>query len=661
MKAFRRITLLLLTALLLVTLCACAEKKDEGEGEEGPLPEGTLSYEERMERTVNYYVDWCDGTTAIKISVMPDSRGVYDYSSEQAANRGRSYYEYHGLYTAPNGGGMKAFDTSGVCLLSKIENGTTFYASWSSIDVVISYNLASAAKTTFLDGSTQKTVRVTFEGELPAVFPDVVCEVGEFLYWRSPSMSQISDGNILRDEAKKVSAHISGGGFSTSNGIIQSVPQSSLIYGDDSTYLLTLTPVISYETRFLTLDYGTGQITTHELAYGAEISGKLSVGDTFGGKELVGWATSPIETQNFVVAGQLTEDMKLYAIWKNFRTVRFHTLDGEIVEKNVYQYETHYLPAPEDRANYVFFGWYSSADYETLASRIITYDGTVSDYYAKWQKEKQTFFLNWPTGSPSKYTVSVQPDGTYPMPDIKPPNYYNVYFLGIYTEKNGGGAQVYDPAGHAKLDSVIDGANYYAWCLNDRVSFKVGNYKCSAELMENNGVYNYVSNIGDLVANFKYPVSAELNYKYGDLTGFYTTDGVRVFDAEGHQVIESIEEDMILYPRYDPSTVTFVFELPEGCTFDGGNTEYTKIYTYLDEVLLLPDVIVEDGTFRYWINVSKSGNTTGTQISNGRVPTVSGDKVSDYKIVSDQDGNYFVYLYAAVEQNVAGGNVGGAA
>ena len=656
MKGLKAVLLVILTLLSLCAFPACNKEEENGEEEFTPLPEGTLSFDERCELGISFFVDWCDGGKNAEISVIPDSRGVYDYYSKTLANRGRQYYIYQGIYTEKNGQGQKVFNTAGAYLLrtNGIQDGTTFYAYWKPVDVVICYNLSTATKTTFLDGSKKKTVRVTYEGELPIEFPDVVCEVGEFRYWSSPCVAQISDGNLLRNGQEKVAGHLNGGGFATSGGTIQSVPQPTTVYGEDPLVILNLTPVIDYQTHVLTLDFGSGQVSRHELKYGTPISNYLSV-DDFNGRELVGWATHPTETQNFVTEESLTEDMTLYAIWKNYRTVRFHTLNGEIVEKHVYQYETHYLSAPEARDGYVFSGWYASADFETPVSRIISYTGTTTDYYAKWLKEKIGFTIEWPTlTEPQKYNVKLTQEGTYPAPKISTPYRSGETFIGVFTETNGRGTQVYDRLGNPLVDEIADGTALYSFYMLNSTHFRVYNgarylhYTAYLDFFE--GEYGYVGSI-NTAHEF---VDSTHDPRFMKLVGFVDDRGNMAFDANGAQVVPLIGESQIFTPKFEPVKVTFVYLLPEGCTLENG-APTTEVLGYLDELSALPGVISENGTLMHWLCVESESATTGSIVSNGTTPLLSANAVEKYNVQYNSETNTGTVYLLAVITPAAGG------
>ncbi len=652
MKGLKTFLLLFFIILSLCAFPACDKEKEEGGDEEFvPLPEGTLSLDERLDLTMSYFVDWCDGGKSTEVTVVPDSRGVYDYYNKAIANRGRTYYIYQGIYTAKNGQGQKVFDTAGGYLLrtNALQNGTTLYAHWKPVDVVICYNLSGAIQTTFLDGSLKKTVRVAYGDNLPTVFPDVVCGVGEFRHWRSPMVMQISNGNLLLNGQEKVADHLQGPGFTTGGGLIQSVPEPTTTYGEDTTVVLNLTPVIDYQTNVLTLNYSNGQVSRHELAYGADISTYLAT-DDFYGQELVGWATHSAETQNFVTGGTLTEDLTLYAIWKNYRTVRFHTLNGEVIEKHVYQHETHYLAAPEARAGYVFCGWYGSADFETPVSRIVSYTGTTTDYYAKWQREKIAFTVQWPTSDrPGTYTVYLSDTGTYPAPKITAPHKNGYAFVGIFTEPNGQGTRVYDDRGNPLISEAQEGAAYYAYYMSGTFKFRVD---------AGTRYYFYTAYLDVFEGNFGYVGSIDTAYQYTDpnhdprfmrLVGFVDAQGNMAFDENGTQIVPLIYDWQTFYPKFEPKSVTVTYLLPEGCTFENGTDTLSETVGYLDEVTTLPTVIVEGGRLLHWLCVESATATEGTVVSNGTKPLFSANTVEKYNVLYDSETDTGrVYLLAVV-------------
>ena len=644
-KRITAVFLLLLALALALTLAACDggeatdPDKDKADGEQG-YEEGPLDQFEREAMTVTYAIEWDNELGKKSYMVTPDSYGEFDYAFDQNTFRyldftgvTKNFHLFKGVYTAPNGNGDRAFDTAGNCLLDKIENGTVFYAYWEPTTVIVCYNLIYENMAIFQGGAEMKTVPLRYGDNLPAVFPEVLCENSELLYWRtSDASSQISDFNMLLNDQKTVAQHCKTKFYPTCEA--------------ENYYVLNFYPVLNKDNCYLTLDYGDGRVVSHELKYGASIAEYL-VTEDFNGQELVGWAHSKYETSEFVTKGTITQNMTLHAVWKPYRVLRFHSLDG-VKEARVYQNEMHYLTSPEQRLKYTFDGWYSTADYDTHASRVITYDGTVTDYYARWIERERSFTVQWfeIAGSrPKTQSYTVTPDGdgnfihTFTAQDYQRSGYT---FLGIYTAKTGG-TMVFDKNGVQQVASVASGT-YYARYQYNQITIQVqnGNEK---EYYDVN-----VNADGNFVTTLD--LAPYLRSDYEILEGFYTAKmgGTKVFDAEGVQLTATLTEGQILYPHYTYAEITFVYFLPKDCSFTDGSLSKEYTCRYGDRVATLEAVTAKDGVLAGWISLATPEATNGKAVSNGTTAKSSYVTETAYTIVKNTVTNRFeIYLLAVIE------------
>lgn len=646
-KRITAVFLLLLALALALTLAACDggettdPDKEPTDGEQ-EYEEGPLSEHERHAMTVTYAIEWDNELGKQSYAVTPDSYGEFNYAFDQNTFRylnftgvTKNFHLFKGVYTAPNGNGDRAFDTAGNFLLDKIENGTVFYAYWEPATVIVCYNLIYENMAIFPGGAEMKTVSLKYGDDLPAVFPEVLCENSELLYWRTSDVSvQVSDYNMLLNDQKTVAQHCKTKFYPTSE--------------TENFYVLNFYPVLNKDNCYLTLDYGDGRVVSHELKYGASIAEYL-VTEDFDGKELVGWAYSKYETSEFVTKGTITQNITLHAIWKPYRVLRFHSLDG-VKEARVYQNEMHYLTSPEPRESYTFDGWYSTADYDTYASRVITYDGTVTDYFARWFENERSFTVQWyeVAGSrPKTQSYTVTPDGdgnfvhSFAVQDYQRSGFT---FLGIYTAKTGG-TMVFDKNGVQQVASVASGT-YYARYQYNLITVQVQNGS-------DKQYYDVSINAaGNFVTTLDVPLY--LRGEYEVLEGFYTaqTGGTKVFDGNGTQLVDTLTNWQILYPRYTYAEITFVYLLPENCSFADGSLAKEYTCHYGDRVATLEAVTARDGVLTGWKNLATPEAAEGKVVSNGTTAKSSYVTESAYTIVKNTATNRFeIYLLAVIESS----------
>jgi len=353
-KGFRKIALLLFLFVLTVALAACF-----GGGSDDT---------DRL----TYTVDW--GGEDGKITYQ----GL-KHDADYGWIMSRDFYTLEGVFTQPNGQGTCVFDVAGNLLVDEIENDGTYYAYWKPITVVISLVHTDGAR--FDDGTFRKEIVTDYEAMLPTVLPIGKDEYG---FVHSRWYSYLINGELCR--SKKVT---------DDNGVLnQEVEKVSDLCTqppkDNMVYTVTLWSTASWSmsldnNRIVTLDFGAG--VTEKLQYraGEDLTNYHLWYEETGDRELVGWATHPTERGEYVTdIENLSEDVTLYAVWRYYRDITLHIHNGKTQKLRVYQNEPLVLFEAPALVGTGFENWYTDSQFNTVASRIITYENAATDYYAKY-------------------------------------------------------------------------------------------------------------------------------------------------------------------------------------------------------------------------------------------------------------------------------------
>ncbi len=343
---------LLLAALLCVGLVSCDESGKDSEEEEG----GTV--------TVTYYIT--EGGSPTKVV-------VYDGEFALTKLPTRTGYTFLGLYDSPTGG-SQIMNEKGVCSVS-ITRSVTLYAQWQPIAYTVRLNANGGS----LTGET--TLSAYYEQGMP-MLPTPMREGFDFVGWFTSYGTQISVGSAIKTE------------YATFND--QHYPIS-----DGEVVLVARWTEKKVNVVF---DYndGTYQRETVPIEYGENINVIRFPEKDTGFRVIIGWSTSNLSMIEY--EGEVKQDITLYAIWKEYKTVSFYThVDGTPEQIRIYEGDSPYVCSTPSMEDYDFGGWFSSTLFSGVPLTQITFASAPEALYAKW--------------SPMEYTLSFKVGSESPLPD----------------------------------------------------------------------------------------------------------------------------------------------------------------------------------------------------------------------------------------------------
>ena len=374
---------LLLAVCVLVALVACGDK-DGGKGSGGSG--GSI--------VVSYYIT-SDGS--------PISVRVIDPSTFRISVPTRTGYTFLGLYDAVDGG-TQIVNEQGYMIITPASD-ITLYAQWEADTYTFVLNpgegelIAPAGQLTYA------------YGDRIGAFPIAVREGYDFAGWCvGTSLYTDAYGAPLSD--------------------VQYLNGSYPIGGDGK---------IRLEARWerkritVTFDYNDGSYRTEtkQVDYGDSLpASEFPFYDT-GSREVRGWSYA--SNSSSLVTADLTslkQDITLYAVWNNYKTVRF--VEHGSTEKTVKVYQNApYTPYEPERFGYEFDGWYTSTSFAGLPVESIQYHNARDVYYANWTMAEYTvtFVVDSDvTGNVSSFTYTIE--DYVPLPEVSRVNYT---FLGWRT------------------------------------------------------------------------------------------------------------------------------------------------------------------------------------------------------------------------------------
>ena len=381
---FKRL-LMLLISLLAVACCAfllvsCLEVDEGGFGNIG----GDADDEDDGEGNGNENI-WEGISYSFSIKFMvPDSDKVYTaggYREEtkvtieftEVALKNHSTYaqlrkdsgfvkygEYLGLYNAPEGG-QRCYDTEGNNLGIFSDNGM-YYAQFKR-----EYNIVYEGLNSSMDYELYNLPKTISHGQELGIASLPVPEnnAKDFIGWYCQElMAYVTDKD---------------GVFLSGYSLVDEKY-------DKAQNKLTFRARFKEYTRQITFDYndGTYRISTQSYPLGTPASHiyyPITSGEL---REVIGWSTSPYELTPF--SGELTEDITLYAIWREYRYVVLVYAPGEEDVVKIVDGELYTIPDPK-KDGYVFNGWYSNELKTGLPiPSTVRYGDPYEYYYASWSE-----------------------------------------------------------------------------------------------------------------------------------------------------------------------------------------------------------------------------------------------------------------------------------
>ncbi len=333
----KRKFLWILIGLLLLAACftAC------GMGEEPGGNNGSVD----GEVTVTYYLT--AGGETKQVTAYDGVLELYDLPT-------RMGYEFLGLYDAPEGG-SQIVTPMGSCNV-QVTKPMTLYAHWRALSYTITF---VPGEGTLPEGQATMTA---LYGETLSIFPVPTREGYDFVGWNDGYGQLCSNGGTV-SESKRVF--------------------------DDSSYYFVNTGVTLYaewaeKKLSVVFDYNDGSYKTDaiEVPYGLPLDPSTFPAVDDGSKLITGWSLSRSSQVNF--EGKVTEDLTLYAIWQEYKTLSIYTEIGtEPQQLRIYRNDVYDCGTPT-KDGYWFDGWYSSTLFSGLPLTTVTFGSGVTEIYAKW-------------------------------------------------------------------------------------------------------------------------------------------------------------------------------------------------------------------------------------------------------------------------------------
>lgn len=551
MKKSRIITallalLLLMAGVLLLTACGG----------------GTESGSESSKTYTVYCYKSEDGTAAEEIKISSE-RG------NTVAPVKKDHYTFLGYYTAE---GTQIFNASGKQVEGLlIDRNVTVYARFEPIEYTVTFVVGEGS---FPEG-TSTSVKVSAENwQMIAPVPTAPTSTLQFEGWYNKDFTVQYVGEHGTVDYTK---------FALSQPLSISNKEIKLY--------------AKYDTRTVkvTIDYNDFMTAPKELevVYGNVLGDLASyrVDNEIEKREIVGFSTSRYEMVPHT--GPLTDDITVYAIWKNYKyvTISYDTFDDELFK--IYDGGVNGAELPVIRKpGYELDGFYTSPTYSGNPVTYISFQSLANRYYAKLSLAEYTLTFNTlyadvATPSPLTYYYG----DTTALPELSRRGFN---FLGWSLESDGTGEVIYnvpqDFYGNYTLYAVWDAETYIV------------------ELKGNGGS---VPNAEEMISfGSDYRLSIPMREGYTFLGWFDGTAGTatRYTNASGASLSAwNRTEGITLYAHWQITTYTVrlnpnggniagtklwtleygsAFELPasypirSGLMFDGWyNADYTKEYT----------------------------------------------------------------------------------
>ncbi|MBQ8431267.1 MAG: InlB B-repeat-containing protein [Clostridia bacterium] len=479
----RRFLWILLGLLLLAvcfTACDSGDDPDVGSQQGGDV-------------TVTYYITV--GGEANQFIAYDGVLELYDIPA-------RMGYEFLGLYDAPEGGSqiVTPMGTGNV----QVTKPLTLYAHWRALSYTI----------TFLPGEGslpegQSTMTVLY-GETLSIFPIPEREGYDFVGWDDGYGALCSTGGTVNEDKR--------------------------VFDESSYYFVntgvTLRAQWKEKKLAVVFDYNDGTYKTDamEVAYGLPLDPSTFPQVDDGTKFITGWSLSRSSQINF--EGKVTEDLTLYAIWQEYKTLSIYTEIGTEPEQiRIFRNEIFECPTPT-KDGYWFDGWYSSTLFSGLPLTNVTFGAGVSEIYAKW--------------TPVEYKIQFVTNNGTSLPD------------GSYTIETS-----------VTLPTLQkDYCKFLGWCMNEDLSDipmltlptgLTGDMTLYASFRGENRAMildpdgGFVSNSFITVEygkSYVLPVPMRDGYAF---VGWYSADGVQYTDANGNALFECdlTVPDISLIAKYD--------------------------------------------------------------------------------------------------------------
>ena len=519
----------------------------------------------------------------------------------------KAYYKFLGYYTAE---GTQVFTAAGKQVEGLlIDRDITVYARFEPIEYTVTFVVGEGS----LPEGTVTSVKINAETwQLTAPVPTAPMDTLQFEGWYNKDFTVQYVGEHGTVDYTK---------FKLGESI-------GLVNNEIKLYA-------KYDTRTVTVTVDYNDFVTApkeiEVVYG-NVLGDLAaykIDDEVNKKEIVGFSTSRYEMVSHT--GPLTDDITVYAIWKNYKyvTVSYDAFDDELFKVYDGGVNGAELPTPK-KPGFKLDGLYLTASYSGNPVTYVSFQSLATHYYAKLSLAEYTLTFNTGYSDVAAPTPMTYYYGdTTSLPDLSRVGYN---FLGWSLESDGTGDVIYEiPADFCD--------NYTLYAIWDAESYVV-------ELKGNGGTV--ASGEEPVSYGSTYQLSVPIRTGYTFLGWFDGTgeDATQYTNARGISLeVWSRTEGITLYAHWQITSYTVRLNL------NGGSLSGTKQWTYeYGSVLQLPEKFpVKSGVmFDGWYNgdytteyvgaivVTDNLTLTAKWVESKGISTVEGLK----KIAENPGGTY---------------------
>lgn len=441
----------------------------------------------------------------------------------------REGYNYLGLFDSPSGGTQIVSKDNN--LIITFNKSMSLYAQWEPKK----YDIVFSVKDGELNPS-EKSIEYDYDSNL-TYFPVPTKEGYDFLGWKS------KDGVFYTNEYGQVIEQ-----YNKLNFDYYKITEGNNII---------LYPEWSIKKSNVTFDYndGTYRSETILVSYGTKLESNDYPNVDTGSKKIIGWSTHRSNLVPF--SGIVLEDVTLYAIWTEYKTIDLVIFEDKEIEKLVInQNESIELPIIE-RNGYVFGGWFDNPLFNKFPITSIAYGDCSKAYYAKMIPYEINIEFDY--NNPSSYDrITVQ--------NNEVDNQHLVY------------EESYDFP-----NPSCQYFNFLGWEINGKLYNKGDYFNCEIDPNESGSV--------EITAVARWEKASEeliaFSFDSNDREVKVTSESAEVYDT----ISPNMNRDMLLAYGYTTLTVYIALDLKEN--WDG--YQHIKIYSKTSNNKVLDSVTYDHG------------------------------------------------------------------
>ncbi len=470
-------------------------------------------------------------------------------------------YTLTGFFTED---GIQYFDSGANKLESiLIDKDMTVYAKYELANYTFKFDAQAGM---LEDGANKKDVTVNVETDLKAVFPSPVSANPKFVF----------DGWFNED-----------GSVRYTNGTEPINPSLTNGYDIFAKGEITFYAKFKVKELTVTLDFNDGVTPIEEIKveYGMPIGDLSRFNKDDGTKDIAFW--SSLSYSEAPLPESVTEDIRIYAVWKEYKNVMFvyGVGDERTVKVHITPGQSSTLPLQEN-PGFIFEGWYANSTLSGNPVEKVPYGALANKYYGKWSVADYVLSFDAGTGEVIESIIYHYKDTT----ELPQPERIGYTFGGWYYDNESeafksiprtlwGDKQLFAKWTPNKYKVTLDTVG--GMVQSSSVSLDYGS-TYTLEIPKRYGYsflgwYDtegvpYTNEKGEALESFKdtYDVTLEAKYEISKYTVSFTVDG-KEFESKIYEHGEPLDE--------------FSTPTKEGLFFDGWyNEDFTKQYTAFDMV-----------------------------------------------------------------------------